>query len=120
MKPKNKSKSETAFCPSCKKPALLRDRIARYRRGRKVASVKTQCWECPSNCIGPDGSRPFQFHDARLLRQNDEAARVAWRHQFGEDMPRPSRPGRKSKEPRVTRLQVLLTEKELKKLDESR
>jgi hypothetical protein len=49
--------------------------------------------------VGPDGSSPFQFHDATLLRANDKAARKAWKGIFHEEMPKsPFRAKRRSHE----------------------
>lgn len=107
-------------CPFCGKRATFENGQSRYRRGPRVVSVKTKHWRCPSDCQGPDGSRPFLFEDPQLLRANDEAARAAWQRTFDEEMPLPKRPGRKPEEPRGERVQVLLSRREREALDRTR
>ena len=46
-------------------------------------------------------------------------ARLAWQERFGEPLP-PSRRGRRTDDPRVVRVPVLLTEQEAELLDEQR
>jgi hypothetical protein len=107
-------------CPYCDEPAELRVRTTRYRRGEREVSVPTRFWECPLECEGPDGARPFRFENPHLLRSNDEAARSAWQAQFGEPMPTSRRPGRKPSEPREVRVQLRLTRTERQEMDRLR
>lgn len=99
---------------------MRRSDATRYRRGSRVVSVATRFWECADSCEGPDGERPFQFVDAQLAEANDAAARVAWQHRFGAEMPPAGRPGRKTDKPRRKRVPVLMSDDELRLLDEAR
>ena len=112
--------TETRTCPYCEEPAILREGTTRYRRGERVVAVTTHYWECPSNCTGPDGERPFRFEDQRIGKANAEAAEDAWRARFGEPMPPPGKPGRKTKAPRTRRVPVLMSDDELQLLDRLR
>ncbi len=108
------------LCPFCSSQAHLSTRESRYRRGARVVSVQTQHWECPADCEGPDGARPFRFQDPALLRSNDERAEVAWREKFGQEMPASGRPGRKTAARRLAPIQVRLTPSERDELDRQR
>lgn len=78
---------DAPICPTCDKPAQLKKGVSYYRRGKKGVHVPTQYWECPSDCIGPDGSKPYKFHDVQLLKANDAEAKREWKEFFGEEMP---------------------------------
>lgn len=90
------------------------------RRGERVLALDVHHWACVSGCLDEDGTSPFRFEDAALLRQNDEAARTAWQERFGEPLPSSGRPGRKPVERRDVRVQILLTASEVALLDRSR
>jgi hypothetical protein len=107
-------------CPYCHTPARLGTRISRYRRGDRVLPVEVQHWECPAGCLAEDAQGPFRFEDPALLRANDEAARQAWMERFAEPMPPSGRPGRKPKEKRTVRVQVMLTPSEAQSIDHAR
>lgn len=107
-------------CPYCSRPTHPGTRLGRYRRGSREVVIEARFWECPEDCEGPDGERPFRFQDAALLRLNDEAARSAWQVRFAEEMPPSGRPGRKSASRRSAPVQVRLTEAERLRLDRER
>jgi hypothetical protein len=77
-------------CPFCGQPVVRVTRPATYRRADRIVRIDTQCWQCPTDCEGPDGSKPFTFYDVHQLKANDENAKVAWLAQYNEPMP-PSR-----------------------------
>ncbi len=75
-------------CAFCAEAAVLKSGTSTYRRGGKSVTLTTQFWECPSDCAGPDGDKPFQFVTAPLMKANDAAARKAWKTMFKEEMPK--------------------------------
>ena len=107
-------------CPFCDAPAVEGTRVASYRRGDRVIKIEAKHWECSQECKGSNGREPYRFEDPRLLRENDQTARRVWLERFSEPMPTAGRPGRKPKEKREHRVPVLLTETEIKRLDELR
>lgn len=107
-------------CPHCEKPARLVLIPTRVKRGDRVLSVPLETWECESGCRSEDGSRPFAFSDQAQAKRNDPVIRAAWRAAFGEEIPEAKRPGRKPQEPRNRTVQVKLTERELRELDQRR
>jgi hypothetical protein len=74
-------------CSGCGNPCRLVDRTATYRRGQRTVEIKTQCWSCPTECVGPSGERPFEFYDVKQLKANDASARAEWYLTYGEKMP---------------------------------
>lgn len=112
--------SNETLCPMCSRPAVLRHDTSRYRRGDRVATVPSSYWECSHGCVGPDGDQPFSFEDRHVAAANDAAARRTWLMRFGEPMPAARRPGRKAKSPRTHRVPVLMSEDELRLLDQAR
>jgi hypothetical protein len=107
-------------CPYCEKPARSALIPTRVKRGDRVLSVPLETWECESGCRSEDGSRPFAFSDQAQAQRNDPLIRAAWREAFGEEIPEAKRPGRKPQEPRNRTVQVKLTERELRELDQRR
>ncbi|MFH1465097.1 MAG: hypothetical protein ABIO70_11995 [Pseudomonadota bacterium] len=107
-------------CPYCGAVARLGTRISRYRRGERVLAVEVRHWECPAGCLAEDGQSPLHFEDPPLLRANDEEARRAWLERFGGPMPPSGRPGRKPRERRSVRVQVLVTPSEAEAIDRAR
>lgn len=107
-------------CPFCGVPTHMGSRATHVRRGARVLTLDARHWECASGCLDEDGTSPFRFEDAALLRQNDEATRTAWLERFGEPLPPSRRPGRKPPERRDVRVSILLTASEADVLDRSR
>ena len=99
-------------CPFCGKPAERGKRTAHFRRGARTVSVEVRHWECPGGCVGSDGEQVFRFEDAILMAENTEAARAAWREKYGEAMPAPRRPGRRTTEKRTERVAIALSPSE--------
>jgi hypothetical protein len=108
------------LCPYCGQPSRLDGRVTQVRRGDRVLSVSVKHWQCDLGCVEEDGTTPFRFEDPALMRGNDEAIRAAWLARFGEQLPRAGRPGRKPKEARQVRVQVMLTASELAQIDKER
>lgn len=107
-------------CPFCGAPARAGSRATHVRRGERVLAIDVQHWECATGCLDEDGTSPFRFEDAVLLRKNDESIRAAWQEKFREPLPSTRRPGRKPPERRDVRVQILLTPSEAEILDRSR
>lgn len=107
-------------CPYCDKPARSVLIPTRVKRGDRVLSVPLETWECESGCRSEDGSRPFAFSDQAQATRNAPLIAAAWRDAFGEEIPEAKRPGRKPQEPRNRTVQVKLTERELRDLDQRR
>ena len=107
-------------CPTCEMPAHQVLIPTRVKRGDRVLSVPLETWECASGCRSEDGSRPFAFSDQAQAKRNAPVIRAAWREAFSEEMPEAKRPGRKPPEPRNRTVQVKLTERELRDLDQRR
>ena len=107
-------------CPMCGGRAELRSGTTRYRRGARVVAVSTQYWRCDGGCPGADDDGHFDFEDAEVLRANDAAAQRAWLERFGEPMPPPKRPGRRTASPRHRRVPVLMSDAEVELLDQLR
>ncbi len=107
-------------CPYCEKPARSVLISTRVKRGDQVLSVPLETWECESGCRSDDGSRPFAFSDQAQAKRNDPVIQAAWRAAFGVEIPEAKRPGRKPQEPRNRTVQVKLTERELRDLDQRR
>ena len=49
--------------------------------------VETLYWACVGSCMGPEGEKPFSYHDAKQMEMNDAAAREIWKATYNEDMP---------------------------------
>lgn len=107
-------------CPYCDKPTQSVLIPTRVKRGDRILSVPLETWECESGCRSADRSRPFAFSDQAQAKRNEPRIRAAWRESFGEEIPEPKRPGRKPQEPRNRTVQVKLTERELRELDQRR
>lgn len=104
----------------CDRATELVETIVRVRRGERVLPVTMQMWECLSGCRSDAGDRPLRFINHSLAAVNDEAARMAWKAAFGEEMPEARRPGRKPPEKRSKGVRVMLTGTELRALDQLR
>lgn len=111
----------TPNCPFCEKPTVVGTRTFTLRRGDRTLPVELRHYVCPSGCPDPDtGEQPFRFTDSALGSENDEAMRQAWRAKYGEELPKPIRPGRKPNAPRIVRVPVLLSTSEAEELDRRR
>ncbi len=90
------------------------------KRGDRLVTVRLETWECAADCRAEDGARPFAFSDQAQAARNEARIRAAWREAFGEEIPEARRPGRKPQEPRTCTVQVKLSERELRELDQLR
>jgi hypothetical protein len=107
-------------CPYCNKPARSVRIPTRVKRGDRVLTVPLETWKCTAECRSEDGTRAFAFSDQAQAVRNDARIRAAWRETFGEEIPEAKRPGRKPQEPRTCTVQVKLSERELRELDQLR
>ena len=107
-------------CPGCSNETETRTRPLHVRRGDRVVAVIATEHVC-ARCTDPEtGEAPFVFVDLATMQANADAARAAWREKYGEEIPPPSRPGRKTDAPRIRRVPVLLSDRELEELDRRR
>ena len=107
-------------CPYCGAETRLIRIPTRVKRGERVLSVPLETFECRSTCRSEDRSRPFAFINQVLGRANDAQIKQAWLDAFGEEIPAPLRPGRKSPEPRNQTIQLRLSSRELREIDRLR
>lgn len=112
--------TSTRTCPGCDGPVRTVWVPTRVKRAERVLTVPLESWQCERACRAEDGAGAFVFSDQTQAARNEARVRASWREAFGSEMPEARRPGRKPAEPRSCTVQVKLTERELRELDERR
>ncbi len=106
-------------CPLCGAPMEVAPQRRRIRRGERDLSFQAPAWVCGNHPDLPGGR--YVLVDPAQMRASEAASRLAWRGEFGEELPRVSPSGRPPGDDRLERrVELRMSDPESRMLDELR